>query len=574
MRHLNPLTGENKSFLFGVIDIETDGFDGQFLYGGMYFDHTFKGFECKKAFVKEITSYKYIHVNWYAHNGGRFDFLHLFDELHAQGIKPKMIAQGSRLVELTHVHSKKERESIRFRDSIAILGQASLEKLAISFDVTRKQVGSIDFAGGEKFNPKNPKHVEYNKIDCIALHQVLQKFFSHEKIRHCNKKLTASSQSMEIFRREFQNQSILCTDDNIQNFCRESYFGGRTEVFKQVGHNLNLYDINSLYPSAMLKNLPLEYIGETNTFDGRNGFYRIEAYCPEMYIPVLPVKTAKGKLIFPTGYIKGVYHTSEIIEAMKHGYTINKVIEGKLFTESNEFFKDYINYWYDQRLKAKKGDFYDYTAKLFMNGLYGKFGQKEERKELTFEPKTEDYEPWGDLELFEKYGLYTETVSRRANFQLVHIAAAITAMARCMLLNYLKANERNVYYCDTDSAFLSCEIKHGSELGQMKLEKSGFSAKFRGPKNYLIKDNDKLTIKIKGMNGLKKDNISFENFLECDLVSQKASLGSFKESMRRFGAPIKMIDRTREVKTPYDKRIVLKNGDTRPLHINKIGEIK
>jgi hypothetical protein len=37
---------------------------------------------------------------------------------------------------------------------------------------------------------------------------------------------------------------------------RNAYYGGVVEVFKNEGENLKLYDITSLYPFAMLKDMP------------------------------------------------------------------------------------------------------------------------------------------------------------------------------------------------------------------------------------------------------------------------------------------------------------------------------
>jgi hypothetical protein len=37
---------------------------------------------------------------------------------------------------------------------------------------------------------------------------------------------------------------------------RNAYYGGVVEVFKNEGENLKLYDVTSLYPFAMLQDMP------------------------------------------------------------------------------------------------------------------------------------------------------------------------------------------------------------------------------------------------------------------------------------------------------------------------------
>jgi hypothetical protein len=37
---------------------------------------------------------------------------------------------------------------------------------------------------------------------------------------------------------------------------RNAYYGGVVEVFRNEGTNLNLYDVTSLYPFAMLNDMP------------------------------------------------------------------------------------------------------------------------------------------------------------------------------------------------------------------------------------------------------------------------------------------------------------------------------
>ena len=48
------------------------------------------------------------------------------------------------------------------------------------------------------------------------------------------------------------------------NFIRCGYYGGVTDYYKAYGENLYYYDVNSLYPFAMLNNMPLNIIKTYN----------------------------------------------------------------------------------------------------------------------------------------------------------------------------------------------------------------------------------------------------------------------------------------------------------------------
>ena len=94
-------------------------------------------------------------------------------------------------------------------------------------------------------------------------------------------------------------------------FVRRSYFGGATDYYKGYGENLHYYDVNSLYPFAMLKPMPLElkkvHVNMNGwsivDFESFFGFVECNVETPpgeNIKIPILPFKY-KGKTIFPIG---------------------------------------------------------------------------------------------------------------------------------------------------------------------------------------------------------------------------------------------------------------------------------
>ena len=111
------------------------------------------------------------------------------------------------------------------------------------------------------------------------------------------------SLSMKIFKLNFLSEPIPILDKSQDDFIRKSYFGGATDYYQKQGTNLYYYDVNSLYPYAMLKPMPFQMVKihkELATLEGFFGFCSVKVECPINIKPILPLKH-KFKTIFPTG---------------------------------------------------------------------------------------------------------------------------------------------------------------------------------------------------------------------------------------------------------------------------------
>jgi len=153
------------------------------------------------------------------------------------------------------------------------------------------------------------------------------------------KVLSASSLSLLIFRLNHLDTNIPILKNHVDSFIRKSYFGGATDYYKAYGEDLHYYDVNSLYPYAMLKPMPLNLIKVhknmdesfptnqsqgCNSFGGRDfnnffGFVKCKVTTPNTLKPILPFKR-NGRTIFPTGSWIGTYFSEEVKAAMKLGY--------------------------------------------------------------------------------------------------------------------------------------------------------------------------------------------------------------------------------------------------------------
>ncbi len=250
------------------------------------------------------------------------------------------------------------------------------------------------------------------------------------------------------------------------DFERESYYGGRCEVFRRGLQRVTSYDVNSMYVAIMrdelipnpsitqyLKN-PEQIVGMIDT-----EFLTIDSRVrvPKTRIGLLPYRCPDtGKLIFPWGEWRGTYNSVELREAIKWGAEIVKVYRALWYPESDRYFRDYAQMTIDGRKRAKmRGDTAEELLyKFYGNGLYGKFGQRNTKggqyvrlsqfkgdlKGLRIVPGAGDY--WVELPV-------TGYEDSWHTFPVV--CSTITAYARAKMLSALCHNAETAVYCDTDS---------------------------------------------------------------------------------------------------------------------------
>jgi DNA polymerase type B, organellar and viral len=287
---------------------------------------------------------------------------------------------------------------------------------------------------------------------------------------------STSTLSLKIFRTNFQKEIIPVLTMKEDRFIRKSYFGGATDYYKAYGKNLYYYDVTSLYPFAMCKPLPgrilkfHENLSNTN-LDSFFGFIECEITIDSNILkPMVPFKH-KGKTIFPTGNISGVYFSEELKAISKiPGYKIN-LISGCEYTKVH-YFNSYIEDFFNQKKTSKGAE--RFIAKMHLNQLYGYFGRSydiintininssELKKLLTckllktfigltpnlYIALVEGNVPGKiikSLNLGASYKIKNNFSSVNTN---VSIASAITSYARIEMMQY-KLNY-DVFYSDTD----------------------------------------------------------------------------------------------------------------------------
>ena len=309
--------------------------------------------------------------------------------------------------------------------------------------------------------------------------------------------------------------------EDIKLFMNDAYYGGRTEVFQLGTHNhTSGIDINSSYPRSMKEEIypdlltyrELQIRTESElirAMQDYEGLAEVDIKSPGLKIPLLPY-SFDNKLLFPNGNWTATYTFPELRKALSLGYKILKVLQCGIMKRSKDpMFSSYI----DRLYPLKENPKYKQIAKLMLNSLYGKFGQKANYDHGWMLIK--DTEAYEHIEVNNKnfrvhnnllYEYIPPSELSEIGFAKKAypiIAAYVTSYSRIYLYEAMEAiGFDHIYYTDTDSIYANTskvnaairlgKIKIDSDkLGYWDIEHNDIVAQFKGLKFYrLYEDNE------------------------------------------------------------------------------------
>lgn len=481
---------KKRAYRIYAVDCETDPFEygakiEPFVWGSFdgeqfYYFWGKTQEECCSEFITHLEEEANMYdekIIVYAHNGGKFDFLFLYEYMDAE----IMLVNG-RIAVATLFDGR-----VELRDSFMIIPVPlkEFEKDDIEYWKMKK---------GHRENNKN-EIIRYLRKDCTELFEIVSAF-----IERFGLQLTLASTAFKEIRKT--GYEITRTSEQYDTKFRPFYFGGRVQCFKTGSFEgpLSFVDINSAYPFAMVHNHwhGSGYLEHVRLPDGDNGswFAEISAISEG----ALPVRA--DKLYFPDNSDVKTYQASgwEINAGLETGTLRIKKVHRVYKPNMKANFREYIEKYYREKadykaagLHVKKNKIGYIFAKLLQNSGYGKFAQDgRDFKKFCLVPFGEWPEPhesgvpWQWYSDHENYSFFYRDDPENRFFN-VCTAASITGFVRAYLWKAICDAEEPLY-CDTDS--LICRKFNGPmgvELGQWDLEAELSEAHIAQRKMYAVK---------------------------------------------------------------------------------------
>jgi hypothetical protein len=391
-----------------------------------------------------------------------------------------------------------------------------------------------------------------------------------------------------------------CPEETLPLVMRDAFFGGHTEPTKlyyacQPGEKIRYYDYTSLYPSinhGKLRGLtrdtydtvttctypighPVRITSDFQALDTYYGFVKCRVTPPQdLYLPVLP-RRVNGKLVFDLTPCTGTWTTIEVLKAVEKGYVVDEIFEIVHFpNQTDTLFRSYVNTFLKIKQQAagwekmncttdvEKDAFIEgyaehmdivldkdaigeynpglyFTAKLCLNSLWGKFGQRLSFTNTVDVFTQDDFEKYiYDDDIIIHNVFFHTTLARTIKYERknakrklssnvnIAIAAFTTAHARLRLYDALDILGTDVLYMDTDSVLFVERDNHapvvlGPYLGDLtdELKRNEHIEEYvsTGPKSYAYRTNTgKRVCKIKGFTL----NFSAQQVLHMDALSE------------------------------------------------------
>lgn len=504
----------------GVIDMETDPFNSETqatvkpftacIYTDDFdpiviWEENFESFVERLIYELERITTPY---TFYAHNGGRFDYMFLLHRLRGY-IKFK--GRGIMVAKIG-IHE--------LRDSFHILPEKLAAWKKDNFDYS-KMAKSVRAAFRAEI-------IAYMVSDCRYLLEIVKSF-----LKEFGFKITIGQAAMFELKKHYKPK---CLSAPMDECLRNYFYGGRVECLQGRGvfeGEFKIYDVNSMYPHVM--NSYQHPIGNDYWFGNQVTDNTIFLRVRCRNYGGLVGRDEDGNT---TATIeRGEFCTTiwEFRTALKHrlieDIEIVKTLDCLERTDFSKFVgplyarRELVKIQQEELKNAGKENTTEFEElkkqnlflKYILNNAYGKFAQNPRRFTECYITDPGERPPalekgFPDFPIFagELYDIW-ERPTPGIRFLNVGTAASITGAARSILLEAIQG-ARNPIYCDTDS--LICEDLPGFELNQSKLGAWKLETKLdeviiAGKKLYAYKvrgladgHSKRITVRSKGSGGL------------------------------------------------------------------------
>lgn len=384
-----------------------------------------------------------------------------------------------------------ENITIEFRDSLKLLPM-SISEMGPAFNTKHRKL-EMDYkahkGAGEVIDEFEKAYI----CNDILVPKEALEFFLTEMNYKEKPPLTISQAALKEFKKlftksdwdlyfpnlaEFKIDPEIFGSENADEYCRRAYGGGWCYADERVTGLINghtrVYDVNSLYSSVMHSESGNYYpIGKPifiTEMEGlkkvhKNTFFIMRFRCKFKlkpgYLPFIQIKydadyrtnenlKESGKDRYNTRIPEKIVEmtlTRPMFTIFNRAYEITdfEFLDAALFETELGMFDRYINRFKSMKERAtiEKNSGRRTIAKLFLNGLYGKFGTDPEN---TFYIPQSDNQ--GNVD-------YKSASGENKKPVYVPIAAAVTSYARRFTVSAACYNYKYFVYSDTDSIHLA-----------------------------------------------------------------------------------------------------------------------
>lgn len=545
-----------------------------------------------------------------AHNAKNFDLavLEYESQLSARGWSiggtPVLPTDGQGPLKVT---ATKGRRKIILADLANWYGTVPLERIGRSVGCAKTEFGSDEqkmaVLRAERGDPLWDTLVEYARQDVEVVLKAMESWVAFLREHDLgNFAVSLAGQALQAFRHRFMGdrEIMLHNSERALELEREAYMGARVDCFRVGSYSgsFHVVDVNSEYPFVMREH---KYPVRLIDFERGPSFRKVRRLLfqedraiiarvkidtdrrPDLGERELAVVPAiwDGKLVYPTGRFTCTLCTGELAQALE--LDIVAEVERMAVYEQGFIFKEYVDFFFGLRRAAQErgDDTADALAKLFMNSLYGKFGQRNYEWETVpglwlDEPGTAVIinSQTGKAEVWRRLGDLCQKRSeeRQEGYNsFCAIAAHATSYARMVISQHrATCGLEHALYTDTDSLIvdddglgrLVAAQAIGKELGRLKVEESAQEVTITAPKNYRC--GSKVRHK-----GRRKDAVPLGDGRYRQLQFRGLA-GAFRARDPNH-AVLSLIVKKADV--PYAKGTVDPDGWTRPLRLDTWTEV-
>lgn len=383
--------------------------------------------------------------------------------------------------------------------------QASLAKSLVMFKLDARKlekskalqesIGRLRYNGLPSDDPLRLEFEEYARVDATSEYALACEIMKYHEKYKVRPSISLPQFAARVFRHHFfkEDEVIPFPPPNVVKAAEPSYHGGKNGFYfdkPTIVEDAYEIDISSAYPHAMTlipQMMSGDYCGVSKYDPNVVGLYLISG-CDSGKYPLVfdddfkPVR----------GTFKNIWITSyELERALKSPDVSLTIHRGFCWFPDARYthnpMAEYVEHFYKLKESTHKDDPNYYFYKIMLNGLYGKFVQTTEIRELKELAADEDGKgakgKRGKIPCDYKYDsvlkkfIKTETIHRAGGLYNPFIASLITGYVRGYL--YDLETKYEAFHSATDAVKTTIKPQGMAGLGGLKIETYGRCYAFR-----------------------------------------------------------------------------------------------